>query len=66
MLDTLKRWVPMTHAAFLEYRLNAATISAAGLAVIRRLLAGDPVDQPSSNLSPREWRELMTLLARPA
>ncbi len=66
MIDTLKRWVPMAHAAFLEYRMNAATISAAGLAVIRRLLAGDPVDQPSSNLSPREWRELMTLLARPA
>jgi thymidylate synthase (FAD) len=66
MLDTLARWVPMTHAAFLEYRLNAATISAAGLAVIRRLLSGDPVDQPSSSLSPREWRELMALLTRPA
>ena len=66
MLDTLKRWVPMTHAAFLEYRMNAATISATGLAVIRRLLAGEPVDQPSSGLSAREWRELMALLGRPA
>ena len=66
MLDTVKRWVPMTYAAFLEYRMNAATISATGLAVIRRLLAGEPVDQPSSNLSPREWRELMSLLGRPA
>ena len=44
MLDTLKRWVPMTYAAFLEYRMNAATISATGLAVIRRLLAGEAVD----------------------
>ncbi len=66
MLDTVKRWVPMTYAAFLEYRMNSATISAKGLAVIRRLLAGEPVDQPSSNLSPREWRELMALLGRPA
>jgi thymidylate synthase (FAD) len=66
MLDTVKRWVPMTYAAFLEYRMNAAAISATGLAVIRRLLAGEPVDQPSSNLSPREWRELMSLLGRPA
>ena len=65
MLDTVKRWVPMTYAAFLEYRMNAATISAKGLAVIRRLLAGETVDQPSSNLSPREWRELMSLLGRP-
>ena len=61
-----KRWVPMTYAAFLEYRMNAATISATGLAVIRRLLAGETVDQPSSGLSPREWRELMALLGRPA
>jgi thymidylate synthase (FAD) len=66
MLDTLKRWVPMTYAAFTEYRMNAATISAAGLAVIRRLLAGEPVDQASSGLGSREWRELMTLLGRPA
>ena len=59
-----QRWVPMAHAAFLEYRMNAATISATGLAVIRRLLAGEPVDQPSSGLSPREWRELMAVLGR--
>src|SRR5207253_875216 len=28
MLGTLERWVPMTYAAFLEYRMNAALISA--------------------------------------
>jgi len=62
MLGTLARWAPLAHAAFLEYRMNAATISATGLAVIRRLLAGEEVDQPSSGLSPREWRELMAIL----
>ena len=65
ILDTLKRWVPMAHAAFLEYRMNAALISATGLAVIRRLLAGEQVDQLASGLSPREWRELMAALGRP-
>jgi thymidylate synthase (FAD) len=65
MLDTLKRWVPMTYAAFLEYRMNAATISSTGLSVIRQLLAGEVVEQASSGLSPREWRELMALLGRP-
>ena len=64
MLGTLARWVPMTHAAFLEYRMNAATISATGLVVIRRLLAGEQVDQPSSGLSPREWRELTAVLGQ--
>src|SRR5713226_5771085 len=47
MLETVKRWVPMAYEAFLEYRMNAATISTTGLAAIRRLLAGEPVDQPS-------------------
>jgi thymidylate synthase (FAD) len=66
MLDTVKRWVPLAHDAFLEYRMNAATISATGLAVIRRMLAGEAVDQPSSGLSAREWRELMQTLGRSA
>lgn len=64
ILGTLKRWAPMAYAAFLEYRMNAAAVSATGLAVIRRLLAGEGVEQPSSGLSPREWRELMTVLGR--
>jgi thymidylate synthase (FAD) len=64
MLETLKRWVPMAHAAFLEYRMHAATISATGLAVIRRMIEGEQVDQRSSGLSAREWRELMAHLGR--
>jgi thymidylate synthase (FAD) len=64
ILDTLARWVPMAHAAFLEYRMNAAVISATGLTVIRRLLAGEEVDQASSGLSGREWRELMATIGR--
>jgi thymidylate synthase (FAD) len=65
MLETLKRWVPMTCAAFLEYRMNAALLSASGLAVIRRLLAGEAVEPEATGLSRREWRELMQLLGRP-
>jgi thymidylate synthase (FAD) len=66
MLGTLARWVPMTYAAFLEYRMNAALISAKGIAVIRRLLAGETVAPEASGLSRREWRELMALLGRPS
>src|ERR1700733_12848987 len=64
MIDTLQRWVPLAHAAFLEYRMNAAAISATGLTVIQRPLAGEQVEQKDSGLSPREWRELMALLGR--
>ena len=64
MLGTLERWVPLAHAAFLEYRMNAALISATGLDVIRRLLKGEQVEQATSGLSAREWRELMAVLGR--
>ena len=66
MLDTLKRWVPLTAEAFEEYRMGAAQISATGLKVVRRLLAGEAVIQADSGLSKREWRELMETLGREA
>src|ERR1700738_2845351 len=41
MLTTMQRWVPLAHAAFVEYRMNAGSISATGLKVIQRMLAGE-------------------------
>ena len=64
LLDTVARWVPTTHAAFMDYRMGGTRLSAKGLAVVRRLLAGEAVEQADSGLSPREWRELMTSLGR--
>jgi thymidylate synthase (FAD) len=64
MLETVKRWVPAVHDAFLEYRMNAANISATGMKAIRRMLNGEQLDQKNSGLSPREWRELMAVLGR--
>ncbi|MBL28116.1 MAG: thymidylate synthase (FAD) [Rhodospirillaceae bacterium] len=66
MLDVVARWVPLCHQAFQDYRLNAAMLSAGGLAVVRRMLAGETVTQPDSGLSAREWRELMAVLGRDA
>ena len=66
LISVLERWVPATFAAFRDYRLEAAEISGPALAVVRRLLAGEPVDQAASGLAPREWRELMALIGRGA
>jgi thymidylate synthase (FAD) len=65
MLDTLKRWVPHTFDAFMDYRMGSAQISATGLGLIRRMLAGERVTQDASGLSKREWRELMEVLGLP-
>jgi thymidylate synthase (FAD) len=64
MLETLRRWTPLTAEAFDEYRLGAALLSRGGLAVVKRLIAGEAVDQKGSGLSAREWRELMAVLGR--
>ena len=64
MLDMVQAWVPATHAAFLDYRMGAVTLSAGMLAVLRRMLAGGPVEQPGSGLSKREWAELMAAIGR--
>lgn len=62
----VERWVPITAAAFRDYRVEGAAISGKGLAVVRRLLRGEPVDLAKSGMSAREWRELMALLELPA
>jgi thymidylate synthase (FAD) len=64
MLETVRRWVPITHAAFVDHRLGAAQLSAKALAVVRRMLAGETPAQETSGLSKREWRELMATLGR--
>jgi thymidylate synthase (FAD) len=64
MLETVRRWVPITCEAFVNYRLGGAHLSAHGLNVVRKLLAGQPVVQEQSGLGKREWRELMAVLGR--
>jgi thymidylate synthase (FAD) len=62
MLETVKKWVPITYAAFIDYRVGAAEISAKGLNVIKELISGKKVNQEESGLSKREWNELMEVL----
>jgi thymidylate synthase (FAD) len=64
MLRTVEAWVPLAYRAFLDYRLGAATLSAQMLVVVRRMLAGEAVEQASSGLNRREWAELMAALER--
>jgi thymidylate synthase (FAD) len=64
MLDTVKRWVPITYQAFMDYRVGAAEISSKGLSVIKSMISGKKVEQEDSGLSKREWNELMEKLDR--
>ncbi len=62
MLTVVAAWVPAAFAAFQDYRMGAVTLSAGMLAVVRRMLAGEAVEQAGSGLSKREWGELMAVL----
>ena len=65
MIDLLKRWVPITHEAFMEHRFGAAQLSATAIQAVRRMIVGETLDQESSGLTKREWGELCAVLGRP-
>lgn len=62
LLDIVRKWVPLTAAAFEEYRVDGAELSAAALAVIRRVLGGEAVTAATSGLAGTELRQLRALL----
>ena len=67
ILDRIVRpWVPLTHEAFCDYRLNGKMLSAQALSVVRALVNGRRSEAESfregSRMASREWRELMEIL----
>ena len=59
MLDTLKKWVPITYEAFMDYRVGGTEVSAKGKSIIQKLIKGEKVSMEETGLSKREWNELM-------
>ena len=59
MLDTLKKWVPITCEAFMDYRVGGTEVSAKGKLIIQKMIKGTDVNLENSGLSKREWNELM-------
>ena len=60
MLDTVKKWVPITYEAFMDYRVGGTEISSKGKIVIKKMISGEKISIEESGLSKREWNELMT------
>tara|TARA_Y100000590_G_scaffold113461_1_gene129352 strand:+ start:1059 stop:2006 length:948 start_codon:yes stop_codon:yes gene_type:complete len=59
MLDTVKKWVPITYEAFMDYRVGGTEVSSKGKEVIKKLIKGEKTGIDQSGLSKREWNELM-------
>lgn len=62
MLGLLKRWVPYTYEAYMQYRKGGARLSENGLATIKKILRHQKVTQEDSGMSKREWTEFSELL----
>ena len=59
MLDTVKKWVPITYEAFMDYRVGGTEVSSKGKKIIQKLIKGEKINVEDSGLSKREWNELM-------
>ncbi|SDX43105.1 FAD-dependent thymidylate synthase [Roseicitreum antarcticum] len=55
-------WVPAAYAAFADYRMGGASVSATGLDCLRRMLKGEAVTQETSGMSKGEWREFLAMI----
>jgi thymidylate synthase (FAD) len=59
MLNTVKKWVPITYDAFMDYRVGGTEVSAKGKVIIQKLIKSESISMEDSGLSKREWNELM-------
>ena len=59
ILDTVKKWVPITYEAFMDYRVGGTEVSAKGKIIIQKLIKGENISIDDTGLSKREWNELM-------
>jgi len=55
----LKKWVPITYEAFMDYRVGGTEVSAKGKNIIQKFIKGEKISPEDSGLSKREWNELM-------
>ncbi|CAO5677292.1 MAG: Flavin-dependent thymidylate synthase [Holosporales bacterium] len=61
ILDIVKKWVPITYAAFINYRKNGIHLSEHAKNVLKKKLKGEDIDQESSGMGKREWAELLEI-----
>ncbi len=62
ILEIMKKWVPLSYAAFEEYDLKSAHLSATAIGLVRRMIRGEEISFETSGLPKREWDDLRRLL----
>jgi len=62
MMETLRRWCPITFQSFNDHRIEGVTLSGKAIKVVKKLISGVHINQEESGMSKREWRELMEVI----
>ena len=65
MMETLRRWCPITFQSFSDHRVEGVTFSGKAIKVVKKLISGVHINQEESGMSKREWRELMEVIGCP-
>ena len=59
MTDSLKKWVPITFDAFMDYRVGGMELSAKGKSVIQKMIKGENCNFESSLFQKENGMSLM-------
>jgi thymidylate synthase (FAD) len=62
MLDMVKKWVPHCYEAFVKNRMGGKELPSGAVEAIRKMVKGQDVKREDTNLSAREWNELLAML----
>lgn len=60
ILNIVKKWVPFTYDAFVNYKQGSISISKKCIELNKRLITGEKITQEESGLSKGEWQEFIT------
>jgi thymidylate synthase (FAD) len=60
ILDILKKWVPFTYEAFMNYRHGSVSLSPKSVHLLKQMLKGKKISPEENGLSKGEWQELAT------
>jgi len=63
MLEIMKKWVPLTHQAFMDYQFGGASLSEKALGVVKKMINGADIDsfKDESGMSKGEWSEFLKI-----
>jgi thymidylate synthase (FAD) len=57
ILEILKKWVPFTYEAFINYRKDAVSVPKKCVELLKRAVNGEKISEEDSGLSKGEWLE---------